>query len=116
MKRNDESHFDNRQVAKWLKKRTLLHELTMPHDDRFNGLMERYNKTFLRVLRCKSHCLQPPQWTQIKIVEGIINTSLHTGVGMTPNKAWNPCVSQRQSLLERRRKLAGKKRRRNLHN
>lgn len=52
------AHFNNEQVADWLKKRGILHEFTLPHDHKSKGLMERCNRTVLQVLRCyRSHIL-----------------------------------------------------------
>lgn len=110
IKANKGMHFDNYLISKWSRKQGVFCEFVGPHNHGSNGLMEICYKNVLQVLqRCRSHYLQAPWWTQVKIVEGIVNNSFHWGIGMTSREAWNLPASWRHKLLEKTKKIGNPK-------
>lgn len=65
------------------------HTLTLPNDNRSNGLTERCNRTMLQAIRkLWSDRFDAPWWDLIKIGEGQLNGGFHGILGMTPDEAW----------------------------
>ena len=81
-------HFTSKQFDSYLKECNIVHHLTTPYWPQANGLIERYNRTFLKAIR--SVMVEKGNWKEgLTLFLMAYRSTPHTTTGLTPSFALN---------------------------